>query len=470
MPLWPFSPVYPGWGNIQLSYFNAIWKFFTSVTLSVVLLLTLAATSIIGTFIPQNKTPDEYYSAFGDFLYRFYSMLDFYDMYASPWFRALLLLIVINIIVCSIERLSATWKIIFVKTPKFNVSRFRRLANGKEFTIARSSKALIERYEPIATKGFEYSRVEETDNGYCIFAEKGRLSRLGVYTVHVSIVLLLLGALIGSIYGFNGYVNITEGDTVNSMRFYDSDRTQRLPFKVRCDKFDVTYYDTGQPKEFRSKLTILEDNKPVKQKEIIVNDPLRYKGINLFQSSYGKSEAKGLTLNFKIKATGKTYAVPVKIAEVIDVPEGLGKFRIKGFRNSYPFRGQDLGESFFGTYTTKDGKSTRVTLPTRYPTFDAQVRRGEFSVWGTDHDYTYFTGLQVTKDPGVWVVYAGFIVILIGCYITFFMSHQQICIEVSKASKKSRVRVSGTANKNGMGMDRKVEKLAARLEALGEGA
>lgn len=449
-----------------MSYFNAIWKFFTSVTLSVVLLLTLASTSIIGTFIPQNKSPEEYYSAFGDFLYRFYSMLDFFDLYGSTWFRALLVLITINIIICSIERLSATWKIIFVKTPKFNVSRFRRLSNGKEFTVGRSSRALVESYEPAATKGFEYSRVEETDKGYCIFAERFRWSRLGVYIVHLSIVLLLLGALIGLIYGFNGYVNIPEGDTVDSIRFYDSDRTLRLPFKIRCDAFDVSFYDTGQPKEFRSKLTILENGEPVMQKDIIVNDPLRYKGINLFQSSYGKIGAESLTLNFKVGSTGKTYSEIVKIGRQIDVPEGLGKFRLQGYRQSYPFRGQDLGETFFGIYTAKDGKSTRIALPVRYPLFDAQVRNGAFSVWGTDHEFKHFTGLQVTKDPGVWVVYAGFIVILLGCYITFFMSHQQICIEVSKAGNKSRVRVSGTANKNSLGMDRKVEKIAMRLEAL----
>ena len=55
----------------------------------------------------------------------------------------------------------------------------------------------------------------------------------------------------------------------------------------------------------------------------------------------------------------------------------------------------------------------------------------------------YYTGLQVTKDPGIWVVYTGFIVMIIGCFITFFMSHQRLCVEVIKSGGKSKVVVTG---------------------------
>ncbi|HAY40073.1 MAG TPA: cytochrome c biogenesis protein ResB, partial [Desulfobacteraceae bacterium] len=47
-----------------------------------------------------------------------------------------------------------------------------------------------------------------------------------------------------------------------------------------------------------------------------------------------------------------------------------------------------------------------------------------FSIAG--YNQRYYTGLQVTSDPGVWVVYAGFIMMIIGCFITFFMSHQRL--------------------------------------------
>jgi len=85
--------------------FNSIWKFFTSVRLTVVLLLTLAATSIIGTLIPQNEAPRAYIQAFGPALYRFFELLGFLDLYHSWWFQTLMLLLALNILVCSIDRL-----------------------------------------------------------------------------------------------------------------------------------------------------------------------------------------------------------------------------------------------------------------------------------------------------------------------------------------------------------------------------
>ena len=61
-----------------------------------------------------------------------------------------------------------------------------------------------------------------------------------------------------------------------------------MGFTIRNEDFDVSFYDTGAPKEFRSSLTILENDQPVVKKDIIVNDPLRYKGISIFMASYGE--------------------------------------------------------------------------------------------------------------------------------------------------------------------------------------
>ena len=63
----------------------------------------------------------------------------------------------------------------------------------------------------------------------------------------------------------------------------------------------------------------------------------------------------------------------------------------------------------------------------------------------------------------MWVVYTGFILIIIGCYITFFMSHRQVCVDIIESDPNCRVVVSGTANKNKLGNDRKIRMLAQRL-------
>ena len=467
--------------EISADPFNKIWKFFASVRLTIVLLLTLAATSIIGTLIPQNQSPDDYVNAFGAFLYRLFDVLGLFDLYHSWWFQTLMLMLAVNVLICSIERLSVTWRIIFDRRPKFNISRFRRLQQQEEFTADGPAKRLKSRYQSIVSRHFRFHRIEETENGFTIFAEKGRWTRIGVYIVHLSVILMLVGAVIGSIFGFEGFVNIAEGDSVQRIRLRNSGHMFDLDFVIRCDDFDVSFYDTGAPKEFRSSLTILEQGKPVLSKDIIVNDPLHYKGISIFQSSYGELPAQNqdvqlsdeITLSFTSKASGMIYEKKARIGQPIDIPEDLGKFVIDGFRNAFNFRGKDLGAAIVGTLHQTNGASVEVVLPVKFPSFDkmgpifSETRKDDvlisivdINIKQTRAAVRYYTGLQVARDPGVWVVYSGFIFMILGCYITFFMSHRQICVDVNATEDKCRIMVAGTANKNKLANERKVKKIA----------
>jgi cytochrome c biogenesis protein len=98
------------------------------------------------------------------------------------------------------------------------------------------------------------------------------------------------------------------------------------------------------------------------------------------------------------------------------------------------------------------------------------MRKGDVVVSLAGYKKYYYTGLQVSNDPGVWVVYTGFVAMIIGIYISFLMSHQRICIEVTKNGEKSSVMVAGTANKNKMGMENKIRKMAKKLAHLDQRA
>ena len=452
----------------DLSLLNQLWKTFASVKLTIVLLLTLAATSIIGTLIPQNETPVAYVQAFGEFLYRLFALLGLFDMYHSWWFRALILLLVGNIVICSIDRLQATWKILFVRNPRFNIARYRQLKNKVDYKEDCDPDQLKNLYQPLISRGFRYHRLEDADDGFAIYGESGRWTRLGVYVVHFSVVLLLIGGLIGSIWGFDGFVNIPEGESVSSIRLTNSDQILPLGFEVRCDDFNVDFYDSGTPKEFRSRLTILKQGQTVVQKDIIVNDPLRYEGISFYQSSYGNMAPNEVILNFTDQAGGKIYRKRAAIGVPVDVPEDLGTFVLKRYTQQANFRGQNIGEAFIGVLTLPDGSPVEITLPLRFPRFD-RMRKGRVVIAIADYLPRYYTGLQVSRDPGVWVVYVGFILMIIGIYITFFMSHQQICVEVVRKANKSEVMVAGTSNKNKIGMQKKVTKISERLAELTPG-
>ena len=454
--------------SADLSAIDRIWKSFASVKLTIALLLSLAATSIIGTLIPQNEAPGAYLQTFGEFLYRLFSLLGLFDMYHSWWFRALILLLVVNIIICSLDRLKATWKILFVRNPRFNIARFRQLKSKAEFNAAGATAPLKDRFLPFVSRRYRYHRTEETDEGFAIYAEKGRLTRLGVYVVHLSVVVLLIGGLIGSIFGYEGFVNLAPGDSARSIQLRHNNQILPLGFDIRCDDFKVEFYDTGAPKEFRSSLSILKDGKVIEQKDIIVNDPLRYEGISFYQASYGSLSPTEVILNFTSQATGMIYSQRAAIGTAVAIPENLGTFTLKKYTRQANFRGHNIGEAFIGVLTPQNSNPIDITLPLKFPSFD-KMRKGQVFVAIADFVPRYYTGLQVSKDPGVWVVYIGFILMIIGIYITFFMSHQQICVEVTFLDKKSQVMVAGTSNKNKMGMQKKVTQLAHQLANLTPG-
>jgi cytochrome c biogenesis protein len=343
--------------------------------------------------------------------------------------------------------------------------------------------------EKIASRGFGRVRAGATDNGFVVFAEKWRWTRFGVYIVHLSIILLLVGGLIGSFFGFEGYVNIPEGQATDQIQLRNSGRMMRLDFAIRCNDFDVSFYDTGAPKEFRSNLSLIKDGKTVYQKDIIVNDPLRYGGINIFQSSYGElphagpaagmSPPEEVTLILTSAETGISYEETVSIGKAIQLPEERGTLVLETYNPSAKFRGQDIGEALMGKITPKNGAPTPLLLPIHFPNFD-KMRRGGLVVsiaaqtaqkfaghGGNAAETRYYTGLQVTRDPGVWVVYTGFVLMIIGCFITFFMSHQQLCIEVAPKGKGSRIMVAGISNRNRIAMQNNIKQIVKALSASG---
>jgi cytochrome c biogenesis protein len=374
----------------------------------------------------------------------------------------LIIMLTANIIVCSIDRMSSNRRILFVRNPSFNLARFRNLKQRQEFTSEGTSQQLKDLYQKFIARRFRHNRVEATENGFAIFGEKGRWTRFGVYTVHLSVVLLLIGGLIGSIFGFDGFVNIAEGESSRSIRLRSKPQIMQLDFAIRCDDFDVSFYDTGAPKEFRSSLTILEQGRPVLRKDIIVNDPLRYKGISFYQSSYGQLPSNEVVLNITSNNTGKVYRYNAMMNQPLQLAENLGTFEIKEFLQSANFKGHDIGEAYIGILTPPGGEPIRVTLPLRFPTFD-KMRKGNLVIAVVGQVPRFYTGLQVAKDPGVWVVYSGFILMIIGCYITFFMSHQQICIEIADSGKKRQIIVAGTANKNKAGMQTKIDRIVEKF-------
>jgi cytochrome c biogenesis protein len=93
------------------------------------------------------------------------------------------------------------------------------------------------------------------------------------------------------------------------------------------------------------------------------------------------------------------------------------------------------------------------------------MRKGRFTFAVDEFEKRYYTGLQVTRDPGVWYVYAGFILMILGCWVTFFMSHQSVLLAlVPLDNGRTRLILSGKTSRNTRNMNLKLKTMADRLE------
>jgi cytochrome c biogenesis protein len=134
----------------------------------------------------------------------------------------------------------------------------------------------------------------------------------------------------------------------------------------------------------------------------------------------------------------------------------------------------DVGAALKGILTPLEGSPAEVLLPLKFTNFD-KMRGGDviISVAESANESTtpsqpsperYYTGLQVTRDPGVWLVYSGFILMIAGCFATFYLSHQQVGIVIETLSKNSRVTVAGISNRNKLTMKNTIDRLFADID------
>jgi cytochrome c biogenesis protein len=259
---------------------DALWDFFASVKLTIVLLILLAATSIIGTLIQQGRSPQEYQQFYGETLYRLFDLLNFFDMYHSWWFLALLGVFALNLTTCSLKRLPRVWKLVHEPVTVADDALFDGLANSHRLRVPLSVEAARDRLVPLITEAFAEPLPTQRDGQLHLFAQKYAWARFGVYVTHLSILIIFVGAIIGNLWGFKAFVNIEEGTMVSQVRTADGRKLIDLGFAVRCDDFNVTYYDgTDRPKEFMSILDIVDGGREVvSDRKIVVNDPCPTKG------------------------------------------------------------------------------------------------------------------------------------------------------------------------------------------------
>jgi cytochrome c biogenesis protein len=508
--------------------FEKIWSFFASVKLTIFILISLALTSIVGTIVEQRAEPAQNIKLlakfFGDAtapdVYNIFAKFGFMDMYHSWWFITLLSLFCLNLIICTIERFPKTLRLVNTPLKPLKETAIKSLPLKKELTLKTNmDKAKDAVFNSLTNS--KYRVFEATEEGTVqLFSQKGRYTRFGLYVVHISIIMIFIGAIIGAKFGFSGFVNIPEGNAypfailrtdplseaeqIERGRLLNAlERTQDaslaasrlgmpkdifttrmkkygilpLGFTVKCNWYNTNYYgDTDTPQEFQSELVVIENGKEVMKKVIEVNHPLTYRGITFYQSSYGMvPNAVGVFILKVIAKDGKEETLRRRLGESFTFPDTNIKGTILNFSPALT-RDRETGElTTYKETMVNPAVAIEFDYPNmekftgwilqRYPDtgFLPDGNQLHFlDYWGVE-----YTGLQVAKDPGVWLVYLASVIMTIGLYASFFMSHKKIWIRLSPetAGKKNSVKISlgGTASKNRLAFEKEIEKIVSKI-------
>jgi cytochrome c biogenesis protein len=504
---------------------DRIWGLFASVKFAVVIFALIALTSIVGTVLEQKAEPARNIAIlskiFGETLaptvYSIFDTLGFMDMYRSWWFRALLVLFSANLVICSLDRLPRIWKLAREPIHPITAERLEMVGMRREVSLKGKPEKVRDAVTgAIRAIGFNCKETKE-ERGYQFYCQKGGYTRLGVYLTHLSIILILVGALIGIVFGFKGSMNIPEGRAlpfayVENVSLDPVERQDRegmlnaleaswgnvskasgllgmkadefmeklrkygiqpLGFSIRCDDFDVEFYgDSQMPKEYKSWLTVIDDGKEVMRKSIEVNDPLTYRGITFYQASYGSVPGVPGIVVLKItSSSGMSEIKRLNIGESFTIPGTDIEGTVRDFSPALSFDQQGKAFTFSEMMNNpavfidfREGGKEKYAgwILKRYPetwkTPEGYIVQF-IEYWGAE-----YTGLQVRKDPGVRLVYLGSILMTMGLFIAFFMSHRKLWVRIVEDKGNTKVSIGASTNKNRTGFERKIEKMVALLK------
>lgn len=299
-----------------------LFELLGSMRFAVSLLMFICVASLIGTVLQQNDVANAYLDRFGPFWFELFDVFAIWNIYNSWWFLLIMGFLVVSTTICLIRN-----------TPKF----VRDARSFREYVRGSSLRAFPNRVEGQVGAPLEQTRdqvqkllrsmgyrfkVRDDGNELLLAAKKGGANRLGYIFTHAAIVVICVGGLLDSELpvrmqmwmngktpivenmlisevpesgrlpmanpSFKAHLLIPEGNQSSHALISAGDGVlvQPLPFSIRLNRFLVDYYSTGMPSSFKSEVLVTDrETGESFEQTIEVNEPLRYKGVTVYQSS-----------------------------------------------------------------------------------------------------------------------------------------------------------------------------------------
>lgn len=386
-----------------------LWRLFSSMKLAVILLLMISGLSLMGTFIAPVR------------------------FFQTWWFLAPGILLMLNIIICSINRWKSIKAILQGGKIKQPESFFTAAGNKAETIDSHLSPAEVSPLLENTLKRQGYRvRSDNAADGVCLAADKNRYFRLGTYLSHLSLIIFVLAYLIGSIFGFRDTNFIViEGET--------REVGHNTALSLNLISFTDEYYTDNTPMDYRSEVVIYENGQEADRSLIRVNHPLAYAGIRFYQSFFGPAVRIQLKQNGMDILYGNVALAGISRSQGYQRPSGYLDIAEAG-----------LSLRFISpAVNAPDPMIAKGQLAVEVRQNDKQIGIGvlekEIPLEIGDMELTYqediqFSGFQVSHDPGNILIWIASTLFFAGMIMVLFFPYQQLWLYLqSLSSGKTRI-------------------------------
>ena len=403
-----------------------IFRLIADLRFAIFILLLISFCSIIGTIIEQDQSIEIYKNnypltnpVFGILTWDQILKIGLDHVYKTWWFYTLLFLFGLSLITCTFLQQLPLLKIAR-RCQFFRVTeQFYRL---KIFTVLNNfslSKIILKIQQN------QYSIFQQKNTIYCY---KGLIGRIAPILVHFSMILVLLGTIIGSLFGFKAQESVPKTENFHIQNILSTGQLTFIPkVSARVNDFWITYTKNKTISQFYSDISILdEQGNETFRKTISVNSPLIYKGIYYYQTDWSLIGLRFKNLNKEI------FEYPL-----LNFLNNQDKVWLSWIsKNSSIFEGfliiVDNLEGYCSIYNEKGQFLGNLELN--------EMRNFANSL--TFVEIISSTGLQIKIDPGIPIIYSGFFFLMISTLISY-ITYSQIWI----IQKKHKLFIGGTTNR-----------------------
>ena len=394
-------------------------RFFRSLAdlrFAISILLIIASFSIIGTVIEQDQSLEFYKinypltnPIFGFLSWDIIVRFGFDHVYKTWWFITLLIFFGVSLLTCTFLQQFPTLKISrrcqFLQKPK----QFDNLKLSTKFINTNLSNIIYK------IKKIKYSIFQQKNTLYCY---KGLIGRIAPIVVHLSMILILSGTVIGALNGFKAEEIIPKTEVFHIQNILNNGQLRFIPnVLTRVNDFWITYTKQTAVSQFYSNISILNvDGTEITQKTIFVNSPINYNGISYYQTDWNLIALRIQNGNLIPKQYPLINLGNVQnkiwiswISSNLNFEQGFIILidNLQGYCSIY----NELGQ-FLGNLEVNEILSSNVP----------------FSLV----EIISSTGLQIKTDPGIPFIYTGFFFLMLSTLVSYITYSQIWVIKSSK--------------------------------------